>query len=208
MPRIAARILGLQALAGVESSGVDSVKEAFILASQGLASELYLPMTHLGVLFDKTLTTGGQTEPSHGSEKKRGSSRSVREDRSSTTSMVEAGLRRTPAGVMLILVRELPSEGSDSAARYLSKGFRLSEPRFLVPVLSDRLSVDRDLMGETLEQLQSYARRGIRSVVQPNGVYATLFALRQREAMNEVLVYNFARRQYLCLIPPTSDLSD
>lgn len=65
-------------------------------------------------------------------------------------------------------------------------------------MLSDKLGVDKDLMGETLEQLRTYARRGIRSVVQPQGVYAALFALRPgqtKDASEEVLVYNFARRE-------------
>lgn len=112
--------------------------------------------------------------------------------------MAERGYIRTPDGVMLILVRELPTDGPESPSRYISEGFRLSEPRFLVPMLSERLGVDRDLMGETLEQLRCYARRGIRSVVQPQGVYASLFALRQMredDGQDEVLVYNFARHQ-------------
>lgn len=197
LPRIVARIASLQALSDVDYTGVESVKEAFVLATQGLANELHLPITKVGVLFDKSVTTSTTTAASDPARTR--NNRDKRDDRSSTTSVIENGFIRTPAGVMLVLVRELPDEGNDSAARYLSNGFRLSEPRFLAPMLCDRLGVDRDLMMETLEQLRCYARRGIRSVVQPEGVYASLFAVRPaqvRDGSDEVLVYNFARREH------------
>lgn len=140
-------------------------------------------------------------------------------------------------GVTIFLVRELPHASLEGAAtlpgntggtgagaeagaavgatadKYKSRGYRMTETRFLAGVLADRHGVVKDEMETLLESLRVYARRGIRPVVQPGGVYAGLFGVRpsaSRQGGLDVLVYNFARHQLpsyrlpdvSCLTPP------
>ena len=129
------------------------LKQAFIEASQGIANELALPIDQIGVLFDKTIPTA------HKLSEKPSSSDVEKAGRDDASSYLRSTPKDQPEGVMLVLVRQLGSEGPDNPERYLSKGFRMSETRFLVPVLSDHFGVDKALMEETLTQLLAYAKR-------------------------------------------------
>lgn len=191
MARIYARSIGAEKSNTGVVSDAKQLKEAFVESAQGLANEFGVPIGNVGVLFDKMLPIGNSKTIDDLERQK------SRDDRSSMYSVAD-GRRPGSEGVMLVLVRELSGTGTETAQRYLSKGFRMSETRFLAPILSDRLGIDKDLLCESLDQLKSYARRGTRPVVQAGGVYAGIFAIRPslcRQGGCEVLVYQFARHQ-------------
>jgi hypothetical protein len=169
-----------------KAARVASVKEAFFLATQAVANELCLPIDHMGVLFDKwvPIAHAKDGQANHPSE------------------------RKVADGVMLVIVRELSDTGPDTPNRYTSKGFRMTDPRFVVGLNATKFGASEDLVSETFQQLKTYARRGVRSVVQPNGVYAALFAIRSAPAGQEggeVLVYNFAHHQIPAFRLPDTD---
>lgn len=197
--------MSLDTVAERETSGPQALadfRDRVIDAASHLAGELDIPLKQIGVLYDYVLPTGTrknnlQHNPQFSPVKVRG------DDESSINGPVPSIFgddEDGDEGVMLFLVRELPSSTSqaDSVEKYTQKGYRMTETRFLAGVLADRVAVGKNEMETLLESLKLYAKRGTRPVVQPGGVYAGLFGVRasmSKQGGLDVLVYNFARHQ-------------
>lgn len=189
-------------------------RDRVIDAADSLAEELDVPFDKIGVLYDSVMQTGTRLHKDRrdllqkiasADRSRRGSKPHADEETSpggldSPPSSIARDEERNEEGAMLFLVRELntASDTTESEARYLERGYRLTETRFLAGHLADRYAAPKEEMEATLTGLKMYAKRGICPVVQPNGVYVGLFGVRAsttRLGGLEVLVYEFARHQ-------------
>jgi len=179
----------------------------FLEASVLLAQQLGLSVEALGNLFDRVLTTGTRVHLDEDKGEKTG----TRDDESSIHGITLK--LQTSEGVLLFLVREISGakplsydypnqdhgeiQSFDTIEYWHQRGFRLTDTRFYARTLADHMGVSKSEMDVFLGACKTYARRGIRPVVQTGGTYLGLFAVRPSNALHglDVLVYNFARHQ-------------
>lgn len=204
-----ARALGIETLDDEKSSRaplsssraarrqeLSNFREQYLEAVVQLAADLQVPVAKIGVLFDKIVLTGTRDAPVK-SAVKEGKKATLDDDEASiaTLSPVSTG----EEGIMLVLVREVQDSGdANSADWYRARGYRFTEVQHVAGVLTAWASMQRNEMDILLEQIKTYARRGIRPAVQPGGVYAALFGISpstSRHGGIDQLVYSFARHQ-------------
>ncbi|CAO1612781.1 unnamed protein product [Jaminaea pallidilutea] len=186
-------------------------RERFIDAAGQLAGQLDVPFQRIGVLYDEYMSTGTRRAAQQAAKVADDAGRSEKgldeEARSPSTrspsfppSIFEEG-DEEQEGAMLFLVRQIDANSEsqrESEERYLQKGFRLTEVRFLAGHLANQYAVPKKDMETWLLNLRMYAKRGIRPVVQSGGVYLGLFGVRPALTLwggLETLVYDFARHQ-------------
>ncbi|CAO1623374.1 unnamed protein product [Sympodiomycopsis kandeliae] len=190
---------------------LEDFRDRVIDAAHGLATELDIPFEEIGVLYDSILQTGTRksvkpskdVSPKTHSKSKKDNPQLDEEaslgDRNSPPPSIFGDDKQEQEGAMLFLVRELnTSSQRETEERYLERGFRMSETRFLAGHLADRYAAQKMEMETILAGLKMYAKRGIRPVVQPHGVYVGLFGVRAsttRFGGLETITYEFARHQ-------------
>ena len=180
-----------------KSAKLASFRDRFVESALLLAHELGLPYHSIGLLFDKTIRTGRRAleTGSYGTEDLE-ESKSTGDDDVSVYSVPY--ITHTQEGAMLVLVREVSGVGHDTVENYLGKGYRFSEIRFLYSVIAQKLGMDRMEASGLLKELKVYAKRGSKPLVQPGGVYVSLFAARPSQVTQnerDILVYGFSRHQ-------------
>lgn len=209
-----------------KAAGLGAFKDRLLECTFLLAHELGLPYDSVGVLFDKAIRTGTHLSDAAsitGKTSKTGKDDSAAEradaveDNASVYSLPYT--KPTQEGAMLLLVREISQVGDDTVEAYHNRGFRFSETRFLASLFANKLGMDRNEMSGLLNEMKVYAKRGQKPVVQPNGVYAGLFAVRPTESSGtaithemtsngDILVYGFARHQTPAYrLPDITDIS-
>lgn len=182
------------------ASETTAFRGRFIEASVLLAQQLELSVEALGNLFDRVLTTGTRA-PTVGENQ---------ENDDGSIHGITLKLQ-TSEGVLLFLVREISGgmpmahdypethgyQTFDTVEYWHQRGYRLTDTRFYARTLADHMGVTKSEMDVFLGACKTYARRGIRPVVQTGGTYLGLFAVRPSNALHglDVLVYNFARHQ-------------
>ena len=174
-------------------------------ASVLLASQLGLSVEALGNLFDRVLTTGTRVAtPAKDSDNEK-----VGRDDQSSIHGITLKLQASE-GVLLFLVREI------SGARPANYDYPNREPIECLTLTQSSTGINAAIAlpirgsysrllpikwesGKTrwmsfLNACKTYARRGIRPVVQTGGTYLGLFAVRPSNMIHglDVLVYNFA----------------
>lgn len=168
--------------------------------------QLDIPFQQVGVLYDQVMPTGTRRAAELAAK---AAGVSLQSNASKLEEEASSGYGRpTPIfgdgekeqeGAMLFLVREMSHDQSrETDERYLARGFRMTEPRFLGGHLARHYAVSKKDMDSWLSNLKMYAKRGTRPVVQPGGVYVGLFGVRAsttRLGGLETLVYGFARHQ-------------
>lgn len=180
-------------------------RDRFIDAAGQLAVQLDFPFQRIGVLYDQVMPTGTYRATKLAAKAAGISFHNSSKDGDEVGS---AYGRPTPIfgdgeecqeGAMLFLVREMSQDTTrESEERYLQRGYRLTDTRFLGAHLARLYAVPKKDMDFWLSNLKMYAKRGTRPVVQPGGVYAGLFGVRAsmtRFGGLETLVYGFARHQ-------------
>ncbi|CAO1624124.1 unnamed protein product [Parajaminaea phylloscopi] len=181
-------------------------RDRFIDAAGQLAVQLDLPFQQIGVLYDQVMPTGTR-RAAELAAKAAGislhSNSSKDDDEAGSTygrpTPIFGDGEKEQEGAMLFLVREMDQNTDrESEDRYMQRGYRMTDTRFLGAHLARLYAVSKKDMDFWLSNLKMYAKRGTRPVVQPGGVYTGLFGVRAsttRFGGLETLVYSFARHQ-------------
>ncbi|MBW0477383.1 hypothetical protein O181_017098 [Austropuccinia psidii MF-1] len=198
---------GTSYLSSKNASQLALFKDRCLETTQSLAHSLGLSVHQMGVFFDNVLRTGSRVY----SNQTQKPSRSISNDEESSVYAVPIS-QRTQQGVMLFLVRELSGQNQDTVDNYLKRGYRFMETRWFTRVLADRAAVAKSEIEGLLEQLQLYAKRGIKPCVRSGGVYVGFFAVRpsiSRQGGIDTLVYQFARHQIPAYrVPEVESITD
>lgn len=206
-----------------KQNALNTFKDKFLEASFLLANEFDISYSSIGLLFDKVIETGTFANSSSTDLPLDGKD-AVDVEKNTNTNQNNSSLslplsiagaqvtgndRFIKKGGMLILVREISGTGHDIVEKYTNKGYRFSEPKFLSPMFSSKLGIERNEVAGLLKELRAFSKRGNKPVVQPNGTYIGLFAVKANDGsvktstgstgnVNDdldTLVYSFARHQ-------------
>ncbi|EIW67253.1 hypothetical protein TREMEDRAFT_12207, partial [Tremella mesenterica DSM 1558] len=176
-------------------------RRRFIEAAVLMAQSLDISVESLGFMLDRVLTTGQKAnedkfKSAFGEEEKAVPGLSIKYQGSE--------------GVLLFLVREIgdappfsidskggdKSFSTDNVDHYMQRGYRMADTHFFSKALADNLGVLKGEMDLFLSACKTYAKRGTKPVVQPGGIYASIFGVRPTlDHQGDMVVYNFARHQ-------------
>lgn len=207
--RLTERRLSGEDARGTEGSpqALVDFRDRFIDAAGQLAVQLDIPFQKIGVLYDQVMPTGTRRAAEQAA---REAGISLHSNSSQAASNDEDVGRRPPSifaegekeheGAMLFLVRQISEDSTrETEERYLQRGYRLTDVRFLGSHLANQYAVPKKDMEAWLGRIKMYAKRGTRPVVQPGpAVYVGLFGVRASTSLFgglETLVYGFARHQ-------------
>ncbi len=182
-----------ETLAPSTSTSNSTLKISLLEAIIRLAADIDVPLTKIGHLYDRTLTTGthmGIAEFLVLSEHEASRLRDLEKSLQSCTPGDHTGL-------MLFFVRELPSTPvspeDDQVHKYAQKGYRRQFMRRFRDALAEAMNASQRDVDRTLLGCREHVQSGTKPVLEPDATYVSLFTERTGvNGVKEVLVYDAA----------------
>lgn len=174
----------------------ETLKIRLLEAIVRLAADIDVPVTDIGHLYDRTLTTGthmGIAEFLILSEHEASKLRDLEKSLQSCTPGDHTGL-------MLFFVRDFPSvplsPDVDHLQKYAQKGYRLQYMRRFRDALAQSMNASQREVDKILLGCRDHLQSGTKPILEPGATYVSLVAERIGvHSVKELLVYDVAKHQ-------------